>query len=205
MRNIREVLRKKIVVGLSNRSIAKSCSIARSSVSKYLERAKEAGLTWLKIEEMSDEELELIVDHKKAAKEAHAMPDWSYIHKELKKKSVTLQLLWDEYKSENTNGYQYSQFCQNYQNWRLVLDLPMHQEHKAGEKMFVDYCGQTMPVTDKQSGEIHQAEIFVRCWEQAIIHMQKHSGVKVCRNGLPLMSMHFNFSEEFRIRSFQII
>lgn len=161
MRNIREVLRKKIVVGLSNRSIAKSCSIARSSVSKYLERAQEAGLTWPKIEEMSDEDLELIVDHKKAAKEAHTMPDWSYIHKELKKKSVTLHLLWEEYKSENANGYQYSQFCQLYQNWRLVLDLPMHQEHKAGEKMFVDYCGQTMPVTDKQSGEIHQVEIFV--------------------------------------------
>jgi transposase len=74
---------------------------------------------------------------------------------------VTLQLLWEEYRVEHPEGYQYSQFCYLYKKWREIVDLPMHQNHKAGEKMFVDYCGQTVPITDRESGMIHPAQIFV--------------------------------------------
>lgn len=161
MRNVREVLRQKLVLNLSNHAVAESCAIGRSTVSKYLARIQKAGLNWAMIQDMSDEELEQVVDRKKGNHESLAIPDWSKIHKELKKKGVTIQLLWDEYIGENPKGYRYSHFCHLYQEWRLMHDLPMHQEHKAGDKMFVDYCGQTMPVIDKESGDVHQAEIFV--------------------------------------------
>jgi len=89
------------------------------------------------------------------------LPDWWTIHQELKGKSVTLGLLWEEYKSQHPNGYQYSQFCELYRRWRGKLDLWMRQPHKAGEKLFVDYCGQTVPVVSPSTGEVNEAEIFV--------------------------------------------
>ncbi|MCP3997795.1 MAG: transposase, partial [bacterium] len=90
------------------------------------------------------------------------LPDWSEIHLEHKKPGVTLQLLWDEYKLEHgEDGYQYSRFCELYGQWRGRLDLSMRQQHKAGEKLFVDYCGQTVPITDPATGETHEDEIFV--------------------------------------------
>jgi transposase len=163
MRKIREVLRLKWNNGLGDRDIAKSCAISRSSVSKYVTRAKKAGLGWPLPDDLTDDELEriIVLSPIPASEDRCCVPEWAGIHKELKKKGVTLRLLWEEYQNENPDGYQYSQFCQLYRNWRLLLDLPMHQEHKAGEKMFVDYCGQTIPITDAQSGEVQQAEIFV--------------------------------------------
>ena len=89
------------------------------------------------------------------------MPDWAEIHKELKRKGVTLFLLWQEYKEVHPAGYQYSRFCDLYRAWAGTVDLPMRQNHKAGEKLFVDYAGQTMPVVDPKSGEIREAQIFV--------------------------------------------
>ena len=163
MSKIKEVLRLKWVCGLSMKSIAGTCSLARSSVSKYVQRAEAAGLTWQIVENMSEEELErqVIYSPSDEMKEIRVKPDWHNIHNQLKRKGVTLHLLWEEYKSDHPQGLQYSQFCQIYRDWRKELDLPMHQDHKAGEKMFVDYCGQTMPVKDLESGECHQSQIFV--------------------------------------------
>ena len=88
-------------------------------------------------------------------------PDYTEIHRELKRKGVTLFLLWQEHKEAHPEGYQYSRFCDLYREWVGKLDLPMRQDHKAGEKLFVDYAGQTMPVIDRLTGEIREAQIFV--------------------------------------------
>ena len=88
-------------------------------------------------------------------------PDWAYVEQELRKRSVTLTLLWNEYRAEHPMGYSYSQFCDRFRAWRSRLNVTMRQRHLAGEKMFVDYAGQTLPITDPRTGEIRDAQIFV--------------------------------------------
>jgi transposase len=165
MRKIKEILRLKHKVGLSARQIARSCSISRSTVSEYLSRAAAAGLSWPLEEGMDEAMLErlLFAPELPVATTGRPVPDWADIHAELRsRKSVTLTLLWEEYKAcYPEGGYQYSQFCELYGRWRGSLDVCMRQEHRAGEKMFIDYCGQTVPVTDPETGEIREAEIFV--------------------------------------------
>ncbi len=143
MRKIREVLRLKFECRLSDRAIAQRCSVSRSTVSKYVRRAMDAGVAWPLPGNMSDVDLDrlLLCSASESSKPSAAIPEWSVIHKSLKRKGMTLRLLWEEYKSNHSDGLQYSRFCHHYRVWRNVLDLPMHQEHKAGEKMFVDYCG----------------------------------------------------------------
>ena len=84
-------------------------------------------------------------------------PDWAQVHHELKRKGVTLWLLWQEYKAAVPEGFQYSWFCQAYRAWAGKLDVVMRQSHRAGEKLFVDYAGQTLPIVNGQSGEVHEA------------------------------------------------
>ena len=163
MRSIREVLRLSWGCGLSDRVVARSCSVARSTVAKYLRLAREAGLAWPLPEAMSDEALEQrLFPLVEASRDIQRfVPDWAELHQELRRKGVTLQLLWQEYRMAYPDGYRYSQFCTLYRQWREKLDVSMRQDHKAGEKMFVDYCGQTVPITGKPSGEIHEAQVFV--------------------------------------------
>jgi transposase len=164
MRTIKEVLRLKWACGLSDRQVARSCSIARSTVSEYLRRAEKAGLNWPLPEGMDDSQVDALlfpVAPHVCSGVPRAVPDWTQIRKELKKKSVTLFLLWEEYKETYPDGYQYSWFCEQYQKWTGKLDLVMRQDHRAGEKMFVDYAGQTVPIIDRYTGEIHQAQIFI--------------------------------------------
>jgi len=163
MRKIREVLRLKHDHGLKARAIAASCSIGRSTVCEYLQRAGEAGLSWPLPTCLDDEALELLlfppIAHVPACE--RPLPDWDYIHKELRRKGVTRFLLWQEYKSANPKGLQYTQFCDRYLQWRGRQDPVMRQVHKAGEKLFIDYAGQTVPVTDRRTGEVVFAEVFV--------------------------------------------
>lgn len=163
MRKIREILRLKWECDLSNQQIAQSCGISRSTVGDYLMRAKAAGLSWPLPENLNDAELEkrLFSTRGGRSSEERPLPDWSEVHKELKKKGVTLALLWQEYKQEHPNGYQYTQFCEHYRRWKKQLDTTMRQEHKAGEILYVDYCGQTVPVIDRTTGESKEAQIFV--------------------------------------------
>jgi transposase len=91
----------------------------------------------------------------------HVVPDWATVHQELKRKGVTLFLLWQEYKAATPDGMQYSWFCQTYRAWASKLDLVMRQTHRAGEKLFVDYAGPGIPVVNRHSGEVHEAVIFV--------------------------------------------
>jgi transposase len=163
MRKIKEVLRLKWECGSSNKQIAKSCNIARSTVREYLGRAESAGLKWPLDPNLDDSSLEnLLFPIKKVISSAQRqMPSMAYLFQEMKKKSVTLQLLWYEYKQENPDGYQYSQFCHLYRQWVKKLDVTLRQEHRAGERLFVDYAGQTFPIIDRSTGEITDAYIFI--------------------------------------------
>lgn len=163
MRKIREVLRLKYAHQASDRKIASSCQISRSTVAEYLRRAASAGLTWPLPESLSDESLEelLFVQSLEKYSEGRPLPGWEYVHRELRRKGVTRYLLWQEYKSVNPEGLGYSQFCDRYRIWRGDQDLVMRQNHKAGEKLFVDYAGQQMPIIDRHTGESHPAELFV--------------------------------------------
>ena len=164
MRKIKEVLRLKWDKDLSNRQIAKACGISRPTVSDYLRRAIQASLGWPLPSGLDETALERQLFPPPPLLPAHArgVPNWSVVHQELRsKKSVTLFLLWQEYRETHLEGYQYSWFCEHYRNWQGKLDVVMRQDHRAGEKLFVDYAGQTAPVVDKASGELREAQIFI--------------------------------------------
>jgi transposase len=163
MRKIQEVLRLKWACGLSNRAIARSCAISHSTVKEYLDRVQAAGLSWPLPEPMSDDELyqKLFPEKLAATANPKALPDWQQVHTELRKRSVTLKLLWTEYKEANPDGLQYSQYCERYRKWACKLNPTMRLVHKAGEKLFVDYAGDTVPIVHPETGEISQAQIFV--------------------------------------------
>jgi transposase len=150
-------------MGLGQRQIGRSLNISHSTVKDHLCRAEAAGLSWPLPDDLSDEALEgmLFPRSKQRSQEDRINPDLKYIHKELRKKGVTLQLLWMEYKRENPQGYQYSRFCQLYHQFRKQLHVSMRQVYNAGEKLFVDWAGQTVPVVDRETGETRQASIFV--------------------------------------------
>lgn len=163
MRKIKEVLRLKWDHGLSDRKTAQSCNISRPAVGQYVRRAQRAGLSWPLPETLTDEALEqlLFPPPPKLPSHERGVPDWSVVNQELKRKSVTLFLLWEEYRSRHPQGYQYSWFCHEYRRWQGKQDLVMRQNHRAGEKLFVDYAGQTMPIVDRHTGEFREAQIFI--------------------------------------------
>jgi transposase len=164
MRKIKEVLRLKHEHGLNDRQIALICGIARSTVGEYLMRARAAGITWPPEGDGAAIEAQLFADRqgRPKANEPRPMPDFAEIHAELQShKHLTLQLVWEEYKQAHPDGYQYSQFCDLYRRWAGKLDLVLRQSHRTGEKLFVDYAGQTVPVLDLQTGEVNEASIFV--------------------------------------------
>jgi transposase len=163
MRKIKEVLRLRFDHQQSARQIAKSCGIARSTVKEYLDRAQKAAIPWPLPPEWDDATLEnrLFPPIPLISPEKRQMPLMEYLHQERKKKGVTLQLLWHEYKQGNPEGYQYSQFCELYRQWVEKLDVCLRQEYRAGEKLFVDYAGQTIPIQDSQTGGTREAYLFV--------------------------------------------
>ena len=162
MRKIKEILRLHFQARLSARQIARSCSVSRATVGDYLSRTRAAQLDWKQVAQMSEAELEGQLFPPPAPRGRHRPPpDLAYVHRELRGKSVTLQLLWQEYKQVHADGYQYSQFCDLYNRWRGKLDVVLRQNHRAGEKMFVDYAGQTVEIVDPKTGEMRQASIFV--------------------------------------------
>ena len=163
VRKIHEILRLKWESQLSHRAIAHSCGISAGTVADYIQRAKAAGLSWPLSEDTDDERLNKLLFPKPMRSKGRTipMPDWSYIHAELRRKGVTLSLLWSEYCNDHPGGYGYSRFCQRYRRWSKKLNPSMRLRHKAGENLFIDYAGQTLPVVDLQTGEVRQAQIFV--------------------------------------------
>ena len=152
MKKIREILRLLWAKDLGARATARACKASHSTVLEYERRALDAGLSWEEVEEMDSGTLERQLFPHKTAEPVRPLPDWAEVHLELKRPGVTLQLLWEEYREVHPEGYQYSRFCDLYRAWRGKLDLSMRQDHKAGEKVFVDYCGHTVAVFDA-SGE----------------------------------------------------
>jgi transposase len=165
MRKISEIFRQRFELNLSYREIATSLNLAVGTISEYMARAKTAKLDWDKISKMSEEELynKLFLPSTSSNKCNRTLPDWTYIHKELRKKGVTQHLLWREYREQQQDGVCYSQFCHLYSSYKKMLSPVMRQQHKAGEKSFVDYSGMRMEWIDPKSGEIYKAEIFVGC------------------------------------------
>jgi len=162
MRKIKEVLRLRWEAGLSQREVALSCRLGRSSVRDYLLRAEAARLSWPLPEELDEEALEgLLFPPPPDSPRRRPLPDWPTIHQELRRKGVTLGLLWQEYRAAHPNGYGYSQFCDLYHRWVNALEPVLRQHYVAGERLFVDYAGQTMPVVDRRTGEVREAQIFV--------------------------------------------
>lgn len=161
MRKVREVLRLK-AAGLSPRQIARSLLIGRTTVGDYLRRAKLAGLTWPLPEALDDESLErALFVQREDHRPSRPLPDWIEVHRELRRKHVTLELLWEEYKAQHADGYQYSQYCELYRRWAKTLEISMRQEHRGGEKLFVDFSGDGIPWIDPRTGEIREAALFV--------------------------------------------
>jgi transposase len=163
MRKIKEILRLKLECGLSCRQISRSCSVGHGTVWDYLSRARAAGLSWEQVQAMGEVELERKVFPPPASMHCagRPLPDWVEVHRELRRKGVTLALLWQEYKERLPEGLQYSRFCDLYREWKGQLSVTMRQEHRAGEKTFVDYCGPTVDIVDASTGEVRPASIFV--------------------------------------------
>lgn len=162
MRKVREVLRLHHVAGLSARAIARSLKVSPVTARRYISRAEELGLGWPLPESFDDAQLERRLFPTPApSRVPRPIPQWSEVHRELRRKDVTLALLWEEYKAVHPQGLQYSRFCERYRAWASTLDAVMRQEHRAGEKMFVDYAGQTVAVVERDTGELRQAQVFV--------------------------------------------
>ncbi len=162
MRKIHLVLRLFFEAGLSIRAIARSIQASPATVGDYVRRAQAAGLTWPVPDELDERALQARLFPRPAAPRSTApLPDWPHVHTELRRKGVTLSLLWQEYKAEHPDGLQYSWFCQRYRTWSARVDLVMRQTHRAGEKLFVDYAGHSVAVVQRNTGEVREAQIFV--------------------------------------------
>lgn len=164
MIKLKEILRLKYEAKLSLRQIALCLSLSIGVISKYLQRAEAAGLGWPLPEHMTDTELEVRLQPGRTRKALPDMvePDFMTIERELRLKGMTRQLLWQEYaEAHPDNHYSYSRFTVLFKRWRRKQNLSMRQQHRIGEKLFVDYCGPTMPVVNPDTGEVREAQVFV--------------------------------------------
>jgi transposase len=162
IRKIEEVLRLHHEGGRTNREIAQSVRASPTTVGEYLRRARLAGLAWPLPEGMTELALEAALFPMPAnARVKRPEPDWAALHREMGRKGVTLDLLWQEYREQHPDGYQYSAFCDHYRAYAQALPVTLRQSHAPGERLFVDYSGQTVSVIDPATAEIRQAQIFV--------------------------------------------
>src|SRR5271169_2382031 len=164
MRQVRDMLRLN-AAGVSGNEIARRVGVASSTVRLTLKRLAAAGLSWPLPSDMTDRVLEEQLFTAAGKKQGHRRrgePDWAAVHRELKRKHVTLQILWDEYIERHPDGYRYSRFCDLFRAWEGKLSVTMRQPHAGGEKLFVDYAGDRAPVViDRLTGEVREAWIFV--------------------------------------------
>ena len=161
MRKTREILRQKWELGRTHREIAASVGQSLGAVAATLGRARAAGLDWAQAQALSDAALEERIYGPRAEATPRPMPAFEYLHAERKKPGVTLELLHLEYLEKQPDGYRYTQFCEHYRGWLKKRRLTMRQEHKAGEKLFVDYSGKKPHIVDPKTGEVIEVELFV--------------------------------------------
>lgn len=194
MEKVREVIRLKEQADLSERAISRALKISRTCVKQYLEDIKEAGLDYVAIKEMDDDTLLEIIEKEgksRSQRYEELYAQFEYFVKELKRPGVTLQCLWEEYRVEHPDGYGYSQFCYHFQQWRNNCKLTMHMDHKAGDKMFVDFTGKHLSIVDKQTGEEQDVEVFVALlgasqltYVEATATQKKEDWIKANQNAL---------------------
>jgi len=196
MRKISEIFRQRFELRRSYGDIANSLNISKSTICHYLAHAKAAGISWPLPEGITEQELydKLFLPVLQSTTQ-RPLPEWEVIHSELRKKGMTLRLLWREYRDIHADGLGYTQFCERYRAFVKTITPVMRQVHKGGEKTFVDYAGMTMPWMDPATGEIHEAQIFVGAlgasqfifaeatatqqlpdWIQSHIHMWEYFG-----------------------------
>ena len=162
MKKIHDVLRLHHEAHLSHRKISRACGISKGVVSKYLALAKAQGIPWPLPEGWGEAELEVRLQPDVERPTHLIESDFPAMHQELKHKGVTLQLLWSEYAAvHGPQAYRYSQYCHHYRQWQARQKRSMRQIHKAGEKLFIDYCGPTVPIVDGHTGELCRAQVFV--------------------------------------------
>jgi len=181
VRKTKEILRLKYACGLSAREIARSCNVARSTVADYLRRAMAAGVNWPEVADLTEAQLEqrLFPTEHLPSSVHRPPPDCEHIYNQLRcyrNINLTLTQLWLEYKAEHPDGYQYTQFCEYYRRWRGKLDYCMRQEHRAGEKVFVDYSD-GLSITDPATGELIPTQLFTL----------RRACLRHCRTGLAPM------------------
>jgi len=167
MRKIKEIIRLKFGVGLSLRAIQQSLNVSYGTVSNYIRRAEQAGLGWPLPPDIDERTLGRLL-FPSAGSQGHqgfAELDYVSIYQELKSPLVTKFLLWQEYREHHPeDGYSYAQYCHRYLAWQQVQKPSMRQQHKAGEKLFIDYCGPTMDIVNPDTGEVRTAQLFVATW-----------------------------------------
>ena len=169
MPKIREVLRLKDEQGFSQRKIAVATGLSKGSVASYQRRAATAGIDWLTAKDMTEAEIEsrLFKQPERCVPLERVPIDFDWVHRELRRVGVTLQLLCAEYQqgavqtNDGRRPYQYSQFCDLYHYWKSKLDIPMRQTHLAGEKAFIDYSGKKPHIIDCDTGEVIEVELYV--------------------------------------------
>ena len=201
MRQVRDIMRLKSA-GLAVREIGRRIGIAPSTVRLTLKRLAAAGLNWPLADDLTDRVLEAKLFANAGTKQGHRKsqePDWTEVHRALKRKHVTLSIVWEEYIAREPDGYRYSRFCELYRGWEGRLSVTMRQSHAAGEKLFVDYAGDGVPVViDRLTGELRNAQIFVAVmgassftyaqatWTQGIADwISSHAGAFAAIGGVP--------------------
>ncbi|AET95147.1 Integrase catalytic region (plasmid) [Burkholderia sp. YI23] len=162
MRQIKEVMRLHFECGRSKREVARAMNLSATAVWEYIQRAKRAELTFERAQVLDDVALEtLLFPPVPPSRCPRPMPNWPQVHRELRKKNVTLDLLWSEYKAQEPEGYGYSWFCKHYERWAAALPVTLRQVHVPGEKLFIDYSGNKLGIVDPNTGEIREAEMFI--------------------------------------------
>ena len=163
MSKIRQTLQLLADSGLSARQVAAALGISKTTVSEIAMYARDACVDWPLASTLSDDDLQArLYPRPRPRGSTRLEPDYAALHQELKRPGVTLQLLWEEYRAgAGEQAYRYSAFCDRYRAWAKLLKRSMRQIHPGGERLFVDYAGQTLPVVDALTGEIRRAQIFV--------------------------------------------
>ncbi|MBZ9731677.1 IS21 family transposase [Salegentibacter sp. JZCK2] len=194
MREVRELLRLYFKQGLSGRKAAKVAGIGKTAASQYIAGFKSSGISISAISGMNDSELINLINIRKQTQNPRYTTLeklFPYFEKELKKVGVTLHLLWEEYRQTRKDGYEYSQFCHHYYHWRKESKVSMHMEHKAGDKLFVDFTGKKLYITDPATGEREACEVFVSvlgcsqlCYIEAVPSQKKEDWIAVNQNAL---------------------
>lgn len=194
MSKIRKILRM-YHHGRSIMSIAAQTDASRNTVKKYLTAFKDSGFTFDEVNALNDKELEDLFGKSKEKAPSSMMLSmlrcFPHVDKELKRVGVNRQILWKEYYKEFPDGYKYSQFCFYFNQWKARVNPVMHIDHKAGDKLYVDFAGQKMSITDKETGEIIEVEIFVSIlgasqltYVEAVMSQQKEDFVAACEHTL---------------------